>query len=64
MFSVHSNSIPDTFQTMFSKNFETHHYATRQANNYKVYFSYMDFIYYRFLQYTSITHNKKYYRNW
>ena len=39
MFSVHSNSIPDTFQTMFSKNFETHHYATRQANNYKVYFS-------------------------
>ena len=39
MFSVHSNSTPEIFQTMFSRNFETHHYRTRQANDFKVHFS-------------------------
>ena len=28
-------STPSTFQTTFNKNFETHQYATRQANEYK-----------------------------
>ena len=41
MYSVHTNSIPSTFQihVMFNKNFETHQYSTRQANNYKIQFT-------------------------
>ena len=39
MFSVHFNSIPSTFQTMFNKNSVIHQYATRQTNDYKVHFS-------------------------
>jgi len=39
MYSIHSNSAPDTLQSMFSKNFENHHYATRKANDFKVHFA-------------------------
>ena len=39
MFSVHYNSIPSTFQSMFNKNSAIHQYNTRQTNDYKVHYS-------------------------